>query len=133
MKMLFKRPFIHPLSNRLISCRSPGLLANAIVNPNFPIAKWEDICNEIQSYADEDADCKFGLTFDDKMAEDQISITILIAGISGSDVPVENSSAVARAQASIRHNNSAARAQESGFFTRSEEGMEVQNTASLLL
>lgn len=118
-----------PLIEQVDISSAAGLLANAIVNPNFPIAKWEDICNEIQSYADEDADCKFGLTFDDKMAEDQISITILIAGISGSDVPVENSSAVARAQASIRHNNSAARAQDSGFFTRSQDSMEIQTAA----
>ncbi len=95
-----------PLIEQVDISSAAGLLVNARVNPNFPIVKWQEICDEIQSYADEEADCKFGMSFDDKIAEDQIAITILITGISGSDIPgAESPAAVARAQASIRRNN----------------------------
>ena len=122
-----QRAIHSPLIEQVDISSAAGLLANALVNPNFPISKWEDICNEIQSYADEEADCKFGLTFDDKLAEDEISITILIAGISGTDgFPQDNQANVARAQASIRRNNNAQPTQhvqaqgQSGFFNMSQ-------------
>ena len=47
--------------------------------------KFEELCNAIQAYADEEADCKIGLYFDDTLTEDQASITILITGISATD------------------------------------------------
>ncbi|MBQ9221151.1 MAG: cell division protein FtsZ [Succinivibrio dextrinosolvens] len=74
-----------PLIEQVDIKSAAGLLANVRVNPNFPITKWEEICNAIQSYADEEADCKFGMSFDDSIAEDQVSITILITGISATD------------------------------------------------
>lgn len=74
-----------PLIEQVDIKSAAGLLANVRVNPNFPIAKWEEICNAIQSYADEEADCKFGMSFDDSIAEDQVAITILITGISATD------------------------------------------------
>ncbi len=95
-----------PLIEQVDISSAAGLLVHSRINPNFPIAKWEEVNNAIQSYADENADCKFGLAFDDKLGEDQISITILITGFSGSDTPgLDSSAAVARAQASIRRNN----------------------------
>ena len=77
-----------PLIEQVDIKSAAGLLANVRVNPNFPIAKWEEICNAIQSYADEEADCKFGMSFDDSIAEDQVAITILITGISATDNPL---------------------------------------------
>ncbi|MGN0893766.1 MAG: cell division protein FtsZ [Succinivibrio sp.] len=74
-----------PLIEQVDIKSAAGLLANVRVNPNFPIAKWEEICNAIQSYADEEADCKFGMSFDESIAEDQVAITILITGISATD------------------------------------------------
>ena len=58
--------------------RATGLFVAALVNRNFPIVKWEQINREIQNYADEDADCKYGIVFDDQIAEDQIFITIFM-------------------------------------------------------
>ena len=74
-----------PLIEPVDVSSAAGLLVNVRVNPNFPITKWEEVCNAVQAYADEEADCKFGMTFDDQISEDQISITILITGISASD------------------------------------------------
>lgn len=74
-----------PLIEQVDIKSAAGLLANVRVNPNFPITKWEEVCNAIQSYADEEADCKFGLYFDDNIKEDQVAITILITGISATD------------------------------------------------
>lgn len=68
-----------------------GLLVNVRVNPNFPIVKWEEICKAVQAYADEEADCKFGMTFDDSVNENQIYLTILITGISATDSGTRNS------------------------------------------
>ena len=70
---------------------------NVRTNPNFPISKWTDVMSAVQAYADEEADCKFGLIFDDGLAEDEISITILITGISASDSnPQENAARTGR-------------------------------------
>ena len=41
-----------PLIEQVDIKSAAGLLANVRVNPNFPITKWEEICNAIQSYAD---------------------------------------------------------------------------------
>ena len=74
-----------PLIEQVDIKSAAGLLANVRVNPNFPISKWEDVCNAIQSYADEEADCKLGMSFDETIAEDQVCVTILITGISATD------------------------------------------------
>ena len=62
-----------------------GLLVVARANPNFPITKLDEISSAVQAYADTEADCKFGLTYDDTMSEDEVAVTILITGISASD------------------------------------------------
>ena len=77
----------YPLLEQVDLKKASGLFVNARVNRNFPIDKWEQISREIQEYFDEEADCKYGIVFDDQMAEDQIVISILISGISGSDAP----------------------------------------------
>lgn len=85
-----------PLIEQVDISSAAGLLVNARVNPNFPITKWQLVNEEIQSYADADADCKYGMVFDDKLSEEEIFITILITGISGSDIPgAENPGIVA--------------------------------------
>ncbi|MBQ9274517.1 MAG: cell division protein FtsZ [Succinivibrio sp.] len=77
-----------PLIEPVDISSAAGLLVNVRINPNFPISKWDDICNAVQAYADEEADCKFGMSFDESISEDQIAITILITGISASpDAP----------------------------------------------
>ena len=80
-----ERAIHSPLIEPVDISSAAGLLVNVRVNPNFPISKWEDICNAVQAYADEEADCKFGMSFDESISEDQIAITILITGISASD------------------------------------------------
>ena len=74
-------PLIEPIDIQAAA----GLLVVVRANPNFPINRYEEISSAVQAYADPEADCKFGLTFDDSMSEDAVSITILITGI-GTDV-----------------------------------------------
>ncbi|MGN1280805.1 MAG: cell division protein FtsZ [Succinivibrio sp.] len=93
-----------PLIEQVDIKSAAGLLANVRVNPNFPIAKWEEICNAIQSYADEEADCKFGMSFDESIAEDQVAITILITGISATDTNLPSVKARGNLPESIKRN-----------------------------
>lgn len=108
-----------PLIEQVDIKSASGLLVNVRVNQNFPIIKLEEICSEIQSYADEEAICKIGLSFDDKLSEDEIAVTILITGISAADGPgVESASAAARAQASIRRSSNLT---GDGFFSMAQQ------------
>lgn len=74
-------PLIEPVDIQ----SAAGLLVVARANPNFPITKLDEISSAVQAYADTEADCKFGLTYDDTMSEDEVAVTILITGISASD------------------------------------------------
>ena len=65
-----------PLIEHVDIATAAGLLTNIRVNPNFPISKYEEVCDAIQAYADEEADCKFGLYFDENIDEDTVSVTI---------------------------------------------------------
>ncbi|MDY2890356.1 MAG: cell division protein FtsZ, partial [Succinivibrio sp.] len=92
-----ERAIHSPLIEPVDISSAAGLLVNVRTNPNFPISKWTDVMSAVQAYADEEADCKFGLIFDDGLAEDEISITILITGISASDSnPQENAARTGR-------------------------------------
>ena len=65
-----------------------GFIVCAFVNRNFPITnpitKLDQISKEIQNYVDkyngEEASSRYGVVYDDQIAEDQIVITILITG-----------------------------------------------------
>ncbi|MDT3662094.1 MAG: hypothetical protein ROM54_01045 [Anaerobiospirillum sp.] len=99
VKQAIRYPLLEPVDLK----KASGLLVNARINRNFPIVKWEQINREIQNYADEEADCKYSIVFDDQMAEDQIAISILISGISGGDAPKnENPMAAVRSNANSR-------------------------------
>lgn len=74
-----------PLVEHIDVNSAAGLLFNIAVNPNYPIFKLQEICDEIEKYAEDDAQRIFGICFDDKLSEDQIGVTILITGISNGD------------------------------------------------
>lgn len=113
-----QRAIHSPLIDQVDIKSATGLLVNARVNQNFPINKWAQINNEIQSYADEEADCKYGIIFDDQLAEDQIVVTILVTGISGVDSNIsESPAAVARTNASLRRNNALS---DGSFFKQAQ-------------
>ena len=67
-----------PLVEPELIKRATGLLVTALINRNSPISKWELINREIQNYADEEANCKCSIVYDDQIADDQIFITIFI-------------------------------------------------------
>ena len=80
-----QRAIHSPLLEQVDIKSATGLIAYTSVNPNFPIVKWSQICKEIHSYADEEADCKIGLIFDDQLAEDQIEFIVFMPGFSSTD------------------------------------------------
>ena len=82
-----KQAVHYPLLESVDLKKASGLLVHVQVNRNFPISKWEQINRELMEYFDEEAYCKYGIVFNDEIAEDQIAITILIAGISGDEAP----------------------------------------------
>lgn len=120
-----QRAIHSPLIEQVDISSANGLLAFCKLNPNFPIIKFSEICDEIQSYADAEADCVYGLAFDENIAEDQISITILITGISGSDIPgAESPAAVGRPanqNRGVRNFAPAPEKVEGGFFAFSQK------------
>lgn len=116
-----QRSIHSPLLEQVDIKSATGLIAYTSVNPNFPITKWSQINKEIQSYADEEADCKFGLIFDDQLSEDQIEIIVIMTGISATEsMPSERQLNVAN------RNNVQARRQlapqnDVGFFRQSQQ------------
>ncbi len=74
-----------PLVDQVDIRSASGVMAYVKINPNFPIIQLDNVCSAIQAYADEDADCKTGIFFDENLAEDEVSLTLLIAGISAVD------------------------------------------------
>ena len=113
-----QRAIHSPLIDQVDIKSATGLLVNARVNQNFPISKWAQINQEIQNYADEEADCKYGVVFDDQLAEDQIVVTILVTGISGFDqTQSESPAAMARTAAQLRRN---APTPDNNFFKQAQ-------------
>ena len=76
-----KQAVHYPLLESVDLKKASGLLVHVQVNRNFPISKWEQINRELMEYFDEEADCKFGLVFDDQMAEDQMVVTLFVSGL----------------------------------------------------
>ena len=93
-------PLVEP---EFIKCAT-GLFVAALVNRNFPIAKWEQISRELQNYVDEAADCKYGIVFDDQIAEDQIIITIFMTKRAPDASSGENQEGAVRSNANSRRN-----------------------------
>lgn len=123
-----QRAIHSPLIDQVDIKSATGLLVNAHVNSNFPIIKWQQISQEIQKYADEEADCKYGLVFDDQLQEDQIVITILITGIS-LETGHENSAATVRSMVNNRRNSQAAPT-DNNFFRQAQQNGFPQGQAA---
>lgn len=93
-----------PLVEPELIKRATGLLVAALINRNFPISKWEQLNREIQNYADEEADCKYGIVFDDQIAEDQIVMTIFMTKRAPDASSGENQEGAVRSNANSRRN-----------------------------
>lgn len=66
----------YPLLDQIPLSKARKSMVHVRMNRNFPFAKLEQINRKIEQYADEDADVKFSLVWDDNLAEDQIVVTI---------------------------------------------------------
>ena len=66
----------YPLLDQIPLSKARKSMVHVRMNRNFPFAKLEQINRKIGQYADENADVKFSLAWDDNLAEDQIVVTI---------------------------------------------------------
>lgn len=70
-----------PLIDSVELSSASGLIAHLRVSPKFPIFSFSSICERISSFATKEADCKFGLSYDENLKEDQIVITLILSGV----------------------------------------------------
>ncbi len=70
-----------PLIDRIALSSAAGVLANLRISYNFSLQLIDEICSQLQEYANDDADCKFGFTYDDKLEPDEAFLTVLITGV----------------------------------------------------
>ena len=66
----------YPLLEQVPLSKARRILVHTRVNRNFPITQWEPLNCKMQQEADEDADIKYSMAWDDNLAEDQIVVTI---------------------------------------------------------
>ncbi len=66
----------YPLLEQVPLSKARRILVHTRVNRNFPITQWEPLNCKMQQEADEDADIKYSVVWDDNLAEDQIVVTI---------------------------------------------------------
>jgi cell division protein FtsZ len=57
-----------------------GVLAHFNVHPNYPIIQISEAMGILEEYADEDANVIFGVTTNDSIPEDEVSLTIVATG-----------------------------------------------------
>ncbi len=69
-----------PLLDNLSINGAMGVLIHFNINPNFPLAQIQEAMQIIYDSADEDADIIFSTTSNDKLAENEVKITIVATG-----------------------------------------------------
>jgi len=69
-----------PLLDNLSINGAMGVLIHFNINPNFPLTQIQDAMEIIYDSADEDADIIFSTTSNDKLAENEVKITIVATG-----------------------------------------------------
>ncbi len=69
-----------PLLDNLSINGAMGVLIHFNINPNFPLTQIQDAMEIIYDSADEDADIIFSTTSNDKLADNEVKITIVATG-----------------------------------------------------
>ena len=69
-----------PLLDNLSINGAMGILIHFQINPNFPLLQIQAAMNIIHDNAHEDADIIFGTTSNEKLADDEVKITIVATG-----------------------------------------------------
>jgi len=69
-----------PLLDNLTIDGAMGVLIHFNINPNFPLAQIQNAMEIIYDSADEDADIIFSTTSNDKLADNEVKITIVATG-----------------------------------------------------
>ncbi len=76
-----EQAILSPLVDPVALSTAAGLLANVRMSSQMSISLYNEVCEQLQSYANEEADCKFGLILDENMAADELEVTVLITGV----------------------------------------------------
>jgi len=80
-----------PLLDNLSIKGAHGVLIHFQINPNFPLLQIQSAMNIINDNAHEDADIIFGTTSNEKLADNEVKITIVATGFgSEEELPVNN-------------------------------------------
>ena len=74
-----------PLLDNLSIKGAMGVLIHFNINPNFPLTQIQDAMEIIYDNADEDADIIFSTTSNDKLADNEVKITIVATGFNNND------------------------------------------------
>ena len=83
-----------PLLEDVAGCKARGVIVNLNVSPSFPLQDLNTAGDSIQAYYGDDADVKYGITYDNELKDDEVKITVVMAGLTRS----ENSEAPAQAK-----------------------------------
>ena len=112
----------NPLIDNVDVRSATGIIVHTRVNPNFGIGRWQMINEALQKYVSEESDygSKIGMNFDDKLAEDEIVVTIIMTGISQEQPGTQD--AVRVPSALRRHGDAAPAVGGSDFFTQVLKG-----------
>ena len=112
----------NPLIDNVDVRSATGIIVHTRVNPNFGIGRWQMINEALQKYVSEESDygSKIGMNFDDKLAEDEIVVTIIMTGISQEQPGTQDSVRVPSALR--RHGDAAPAVGGSDFFTQVLKG-----------
>lgn len=81
-----KNAICSPLVDPIVLSSAAGLLANLRISSSFPINLVTDVCSSLQEYANEEADFKFGMIYDESLESDELHLTVLITGITQQEV-----------------------------------------------
>jgi cell division protein FtsZ len=74
-----------PLLDNLSIKGALGVLIHFQINPNFPLLQIQSAMDIIHDSADEDADIIFGTTTNEKLADNEVKITIVATGFGSSN------------------------------------------------
>ena len=69
-----------PLLDNLSINGAMGVLIHFSINPNFPLSQIQEAMSIIYDSADEDADIIFGTTSNEKLADNEVKITVVATG-----------------------------------------------------
>lgn len=70
-----------PLLEDVTGCKARGVIVNVNVGPSFPLIDLSNAGESIQEYYGDDADVKYGIAYNTELKDDEVNITVVMAGL----------------------------------------------------